>query len=241
MPTLMSPRIASFVVLDLEASTYDGNESKLSVAELCMYGFPSTDLKTQPIRVTPNSKICSPLPSPNLNKLTLLCNPQKVIYPTTTAMSKLDNYMLEYESCFDANTAVIITSFIKHMPQPVCLVAHGGSKHDFAIVKNTFNKLKLELPHDILCIDSVNVFWGIDKLKECDPEFINKHNGQYPPRGTYKLKNMYERFFKEAPKVMHQAEADVESLTHLMNVYGSDFLLYAQNHAIPFKDVGSNV
>lgn len=58
-------------------------------------------------------------------------------------LAGLSNYSLEKESHFDENAAGIITNFLKHMPQPACLVAHNGDTFDFPIVKQTFNKLNL--------------------------------------------------------------------------------------------------
>lgn len=55
----------------------------------------------------------------------------------------MSNYSLEKESHFDENAAGIITNFLKHMQQPVCLVAHNGDTFDFPIVKQTFKKLNL--------------------------------------------------------------------------------------------------
>uniref|UniRef100_A0A0K8U6K1 Three prime repair exonuclease 2 n=1 Tax=Bactrocera latifrons TaxID=174628 RepID=A0A0K8U6K1_BACLA len=171
-------RIESFVVLDLEASTYDGNSRNLSVMELTMYGFPAKDLLTDPIKVTKTSEMCLPPPSPNLNKLTLIINPTKIIYPKSTAFTGLDNYMLEYESHFDENCARLIVSFLNRLPQPVCLVAHNGDSHDFLIVKNMFNKLSMQLPNNIHYVDSLHAFRVID----FDHTFQKRPNGKYPPK-----------------------------------------------------------
>lgn len=223
-------RIGSFVVLDLETSTYDGNPRNLSIMELTMYGFPAKDLQTDPIRVTRTSEMCVPPPSPNLNKLTLIINPKRVIYPKTAAFTGLDNYMLEHESHFDENCAGLIVSFLNRLLQPVCLVAHNGDRHDFLIVTNMFNKLSMQIPNNILYVDSLHAFWGID----FDPTFQTRPNGRYPPKEVYKLDNIYKRNFKKDPEVRHQAEADVETLTHLIRLYGKSFLAYAEDRASEF-------
>uniref|UniRef100_A0A034WQ75 Three prime repair exonuclease 1 n=1 Tax=Bactrocera dorsalis TaxID=27457 RepID=A0A034WQ75_BACDO len=174
-------RIGSFVVLDLETSTYDGNLRNLSIMELTMYGFPAKDLQTDPIRVTRTSEMCVPPPSPNLNKLTLIINPRRVIYPKSTDSTGLDNNMLENESHFDENCACLIVNFLNRLPQPVCLVAHNGDRHDFLIVKNMFNKLSMKLPNNIHFVDSLHAFRRID----FDPTFQTRPNGKYTPKGVY--------------------------------------------------------
>ncbi|TDG45635.1 hypothetical protein AWZ03_007910 [Drosophila navojoa] len=60
---------------------------------------------------------------------------------------------------------------------------------------------------------------------------------RYPPRGLYKLSNLYNRIF-ECPAVnAHVAEADVDMLTKLIQHYGVDFLAFAEEQSIPFADV----
>lgn len=91
-----------------------------------------------------------------------------------------------------------------------------------------------KLPNDILCIDSLRVFWGIDELLYSDPTFQSKHDGVDIPQGVYKLENMYKRKFNKSPEEKHQAEADVNTLMHLIvRVYAKNFLAYAENHATP--------
>ncbi|XP_039950672.1 three-prime repair exonuclease 1-like [Bactrocera tryoni] len=223
-------RIGSFVVLDLEASTYDGDLRKLSIMELTMYGFPAKDLQTDPIKVTKTSEMCVPPPSPNLNKLTLIINPRKVIYPKSAASTGLDNYILEHESHFDENCACLIVNFLNRLPQPVCLVAHNGDRHDFLIVKNMFNKLSMQLPNNILYVDSLHAFWRIN----FDHTFQTTPNGKYPPKGVYKLNNIYKQNFKKDPELRHHAEADVETLTHVIRLYGKRFLAYAEDRVSEF-------
>ncbi|XP_017477346.1 PREDICTED: uncharacterized protein LOC108367268 [Rhagoletis zephyria] len=344
--------IGSFVVLDLETNDLPHIFSKIAITELCMYGFSANELEMEAPREIRNGNK-SPVPKrPRiLHKLTLLFNPRRLIHPSAEIITGLSNYNLENESHFDENAANTILNFIKHMPQPVCLVAHNGDPFDFPIVKQTLDKFSLELPKDTLCLDSLRAFWGIDDmLKSVAPEaeipssqsdkapellplldfdepkkigpsldtiqlaqpILNSTNGQetttladskltlveqleadakvdwrarnertprrptvagvkrtrsdestpgkqsfedntvfkskralfsskkvdrYPPKGVYKLENLYERYFHEKPKDVHYAEADVETLMHLMQVYGLNFLAYAENHAIPFNEI----
>ncbi|XP_011193531.2 uncharacterized protein Trex1_1 [Zeugodacus cucurbitae] len=319
-------QIASFVVFDLETNDLPYNFSKVAITELCMYGFSTSELDRDPIKLKEIESITLELEQPrHLHKLTMLFNPRRLIHPKAEKITGLSNYSLEKETHFDENAASVITNFLKHMPQPVCLVAHNGDTFDFPIVKQTFNKLNLSLPCDILCVDSLMAFRILDqKMKEessaaeisdasicrtnieesviklsdsdernetvlldsrqtlseqLDAEaktdwqarnettprrpivtgvkrshshtstgektsfkskrtlFANYQLDKYPPKDVYKLENIYKRIFKNSPKNVHCAEADVESLMNLMRVYGRSFLDYAKERAIPFEDI----
>ncbi|XP_039951484.1 uncharacterized protein LOC120768795 [Bactrocera tryoni] len=317
-------RIASFVVLDLETNDLPYHFSKIAITELCMYGFSTSELETAPLKFEEIDNVTFELERPrHLHKLTMLFNPRRLIHPKAEEITGLSNYSLEKESHFDENAAGIITNFLKHMPQPVCLVAHNGDTFDFPIVKQTFQKLNLSLPCETLCVDSLLAFRVLDQqlqfvssptdttessiccndkeqsvitsnsddvketlvdsratlLEQLDADtkidwrarnettprrpivtgvkrshsaiskslnssfkskrslFANVKLEKYPPKGVYKLENMYKRFFKKTPKNVHCAEADVETLMHLMRVYGSSFLTYAEEKAVLFEDI----
>lgn len=56
-------------------------------------------------------------------------------------------------------------------------------------------------------------------------------------RKSYKLPDIYKRFFGKLPDVSHQAEADVVTLLKCAIAVKSKFAQYADNNCIPFKDV----
>ncbi|EDW78163.1 uncharacterized protein Dwil_GK24851 [Drosophila willistoni] len=58
-----------------------------------------------------------------------------------------------------------------------------------------------------------------------------------PPRGKYKLDNLFERTFNQPAENAHRAEADVAMVTQLIQHYGTDFLAFAEEQAIPFLEV----
>lgn len=60
---------------------------------------------------------------------------------------------------------------------------------------------------------------------------------KYPPKGVYKLGNIYRRCFKKEPLNIHRAECDVEILTKLILYYGLDFLAYAEERKQTFDKV----
>lgn len=64
-----------------------------------------------------------------------------------------------------------------------------------------------------------------------------KPKTKYPPKGVYKLGNIYKRCFNQEPVNLHRAESDVEVLTKLILYYGLDFLAYCEQRKQPFSKV----
>ncbi|XP_023305487.2 uncharacterized protein LOC111687289 [Lucilia cuprina] len=60
---------------------------------------------------------------------------------------------------------------------------------------------------------------------------------KYPPKGVYRLGNIYRRCFNKEPINLHRAESDVEILTKLILHYGLDFLAYAEERKQLFNKV----
>lgn len=149
----MDKRISSFAVFDLETTSLpDWNFNKTSITEISIHGLR--------IENVANATDCS---IPRIShKLTLLFNPRMMIHPNSEKITQLNNEMLETESSMDVNAANIIINFLKHLRQPVCLVAHNGDKFDFPILKYAFKKLDMEIPEDVLCLDSLTAFKDLD-------------------------------------------------------------------------------
>lgn len=59
----------------------------------------------------------------------------------------------------------MILKFLEHLPEPVCLVAHNGWNFDYPIIKQAFDKLKLQLPDSVVCVDSLRAFLEIDEKR----------------------------------------------------------------------------
>ncbi|KAM7352677.1 uncharacterized protein ACRADG_005110 [Cochliomyia hominivorax] len=60
---------------------------------------------------------------------------------------------------------------------------------------------------------------------------------KYPPKGVYKLGNIYRRCFNQEPVNLHRAESDVNILTKLILHYGLDFLAYAEERKETFDKI----
>lgn len=106
--------------------------------------------------------------SPNiprvLHKLTLCLNPCKRIDFKSTEITRLHNDLLEHENKFDQNVMTLLESFMGHLQQPICLIAHNGTKFDFPLIKKQYDLLNGTFPETTLCCDSLPIFQRIDEL-----------------------------------------------------------------------------
>lgn len=58
----------------------------------------------------------------------------------------------------------MLNIFLKHLPRPVCLVAHNGNQFDFPVLNHTVQALNGSLPTDLLCADSLKLFQDLHHL-----------------------------------------------------------------------------
>ncbi|KAH8251188.1 hypothetical protein KR032_002186 [Drosophila birchii] len=181
------PKISTFAVLDLETTNLPVfNNNRVGITELCIYAFQADLLKQdctskEPKDQDQEEQEILPAPPRVLHKLNLLFQPSMRVHPEAELHTGLSNYLLERESKLDRESAQLIISFIKHLPAPVCLVAHNGWAFDFPIVRQAFDKLNLELPHSVSCVDSLRAFLEIDD-KRFREESIIKVPGEAEPK-----------------------------------------------------------
>ncbi|KAH8334582.1 hypothetical protein KR059_011765 [Drosophila kikkawai] len=185
------PKISTFAVLDLETTNLPAfSNNRVSITELCIYAFEAALLKQDNASKGVKGEDQEMLPTPPrvLHKLNLLFQPSMRVHPEAEQhtgswvadnrmlqfhhihmhLPGLSNYLLERESKLDRESAQLIISFIKHLPAPVCLVAHNGWGFDFPIVRQALEKLNLEFPPSVTCVDSLRAFLEIDdkRLRE---------------------------------------------------------------------------
>ncbi len=75
----------------------------------------------------------------------------------------LYNDNLFHQMNFDVSLAETITSFLKRLAPPICLIAHNGRKFDFPLLKTELQRLGVHLPPHLLCADSLEAFIQIDE------------------------------------------------------------------------------
>lgn len=164
-------QVASYVFIDLETTGLPQHEyNKTRITELCM------------VVVRRRHILDKPLTAPRVQeKLTLCLYPRRLIHPDSSAVTGLDNDLLEHQTPFNMNVFNTINSFLQCLEKPVCLVAQNGHNFDFPILKNHFEKLGVSLPDDILCADSLHLFYDIESKRNRDNAFkagvpmVNNH------------------------------------------------------------------
>ncbi|XP_016940284.3 uncharacterized protein [Drosophila suzukii] len=168
-------KISTFAVLDLETTNLPAyNHNRVGITELCIYAFEADLLKKKEVAQDVEKERQPEVPAPPrvLHKLNLLFQPSMMVHPEAERVTGLSNYLLERESKLDEDAAQLIISFLKHLPAPVCLVAHNGWGFDFPILRQVFEKLNMELPKSITCVDSLRAFMEIDDKHKTEASLL---------------------------------------------------------------------
>lgn len=135
--------------------------------------------------------------------------------------------MLENENKFTDKTADMITSFLEHLQNPICLIAHNGKHLDFPLLKKYFSLVDKKLGNSVKFIDSLDAFRDIEKSEEIENEIIKnerielnddneidyeKLNETTPSRSTIPI-NM--RGSKKTPTSDRSSDSDSSSSSSL--------------------------
>lgn len=126
--------IKTFAFFDLEATGLPQYEFfKTKITELSLVACSKDHLLHTPRNQLPRV----------LHKMSLCFNPIKMISPEATKITALDNFLLEDVNSLNSNAGTALLSFLNHLQQPVCLVAHNGDFFDFPLLQKEFKRLKL--------------------------------------------------------------------------------------------------
>ncbi|KAK3593692.1 hypothetical protein CHS0354_013588 [Potamilus streckersoni] len=204
---------STFVFMDIETTGLITRGNNPKITELCLVSVQREEL------LDGNG-------APRvLNKLVLCFNPRKSLSQTASEMTGLNNDNLNLQQVFSANTAQIIDSFLQHLPQPVCLLAHNGNRFDFPILMAELNEINQSLDTTLFCADTIAAFKAEDNY---DPSSCYV---------SYKLENIYLRTFGERPQESHTAENDCMNLLHITQERGSNVLQWVDSNAVPFSTI----
>lgn len=160
----MESRIKTFAFFDIETT---------GLPELEYYKTKITELSIVACTVDHfmDPKVNLPRVQP---KLTMCFNPMKRIDLKSSEITGLTNELLEHEKKFDKNAMNVLESFLFHLQQPVCLIAHNGKKFDFPLLKKQFDRLNGSFPFSIKCCDSLEVFKTINEQMELKEKLLRE-------------------------------------------------------------------
>jgi hypothetical protein len=183
-----------------------------------------------------------------LHKLSICLNPFKLIKLDTSEINGLTNELLENEKKFDKSTVDLINSFLAHLQQPVCLVAHNGQKFDFRELQSYCKQLNKPLLESLLCCDSLFVFMEIDKNNELEKQQISmmdteklEMDNKLDTYDSYEyslltLAQLEEHFIRNNPQVIKSDGEinDIQQLREHLTVKSGQLKYLPQNGKVEF-------
>lgn len=160
----MGSKIKTFAFFDTETTGLPDLEYfKTKITELSIVAF-SVDHFMDPRLKLPRVQ----------HKLTMCFNPWKRIDLKASEITGLTNDLLEHEKKFDKNAMNVLESFLFHLQQPVCLIAHNGINFDFPLLKKQYDQLKGSFPFTIKCCDSLQIFKKIHEQTELKEKLLRE-------------------------------------------------------------------
>ncbi|XP_055619315.1 uncharacterized protein LOC129764352 [Toxorhynchites rutilus septentrionalis] len=148
-------KLGSFVFFDLETTDLPGLKTP-KITEIALVACSKKHLLDTKAGEVPRV----------LHKQTFCVNPRRVIHPKASETTGLYNDLLEHEDTFNRDAAKLIVLFLERLQTPICLVAHNGNRFDFIILKHELEAHKIELPHSVYCVDSLQLFRQLEGHKE---------------------------------------------------------------------------
>lgn len=126
-----------------------------------------------------------------------LYNPLADIHPDVVRLTGMTNETLKDEGPIDDNARRELKEFVDGLESPVVLIAHNGVNFDFTFLRRDFGD---SFPASVKVVDSIELF--------------KVHQSMYSIPGglSFKLKDVYRRFFGYEPTTQHEASSDVQSL-----------------------------
>lgn len=197
----VNKEIRTLAFVDLETT---GFKKPMKITELCVIAcsvdnFMATDSGELP-RV--------------INKFAVCCNPGKPIEYGAAKLTGLSDASLVDAKLFQTTP---LLEFLKHLPQPVCLIAHNGVKFDFVILREE--------------LDMSDIFWTT--VKCCDSLAIFREIFNADGR-KHILGEVYKRVFNREPDKSHEAEGDVKTLIKCAVGKKAQFMEFLLKHQKDF-------
>lgn len=228
--------IETFVFMDLEATGLPPSQPK--IAEMCLFAVNRHAFEN------PQYSNSSPIPVPLfprlVDKLCICINPDKPFTPGASSITGLNNkaFTENKKQSFNIHIKHITAAFFSRQYPPICLVAHGGDRYDFPLLKAELAALGISALDEIYCADTVKAMKALDKENNpphqsiCSPSpFGNKK--------SYKLHDLYFKFYKVYPLNSHSAEGDVISLIRVFQQHARDLMHWMDTNARPFNTIGA--
>ncbi|KAJ8733612.1 hypothetical protein PYW07_014163 [Mythimna separata] len=139
-----------------------------------------------------------------------------------------------------------IDKFLNQQEKPVCIVAHNGTTFDFPILKRELQRLNVSLSSDILCADSLYIYYDIlENFDNDNMQYTGNsvrqifYDGNDKPNSSYTLGDIYEREVTYPPVQAHPPENDNIMNFRISRRCGERFLAWTDQIQRDFDDVSS--
>lgn len=151
--------------------------------------------------------------------------------------------MLKKQNPFDRNVCEMIKAFFDQLKQPVCLVAHGGRRLDFPVLRAQFKECVSLMSRlsamPVLSIDFYQNFdmgniYCLDTMEVFLP--LNAAHGRTLFK-SFKLSSIYLKLFGALPKDAHTAESDTITLAKIAVRLKRDFVRFAEMNSKYFHQI----
>ncbi|XP_015270962.1 PREDICTED: three prime repair exonuclease 2 [Gekko japonicus] len=206
----------TFVFLDIETTGLPRDQP--CMAELCLVAVNRRSLQ----RPVPDPSR-PPQPPRILDKLTLCIDPQKPFTPKAEEITGLSNQTLEEngKADFDSVAVEALRAFLDRQAGPICLVAHNGLRFDFPLLRTELLRVDADLPSDTGCLDTLPALKELDRVAH----------------QSYRLGEVFWRFYGQEPVGAHSAEGDVLTLLLVFLAKAPELMDWASVNARSWGDI----
>ncbi|XP_029455258.1 three-prime repair exonuclease 1-like isoform X2 [Rhinatrema bivittatum] len=230
--SLLRKPFETYVFMDLEATGLQPSQPKIT--ELCLIAVTRHALEN-----TEHSGIFRSIPIfPRVvDKLSLCVNPEKPFTPVASTISGLSNDLLRVNKrqAFNIHVFHMIEAFLKRQTPPMCFVAHNGYNYDFPLLKAELAGKDFPISKDIYCGDSLTAMKALDQANRSLYSFAGLRD--ISGRKSYRLRDLYFRFFKEEPADSHTAEGDTIALLAIFQMKARVLIKWMDLNAKQFDDI----
>ena len=102
---------------------------------------------------------------------------KRVPSPSTALITGLSNDLLENQSRFKPESVNLLKLFLENLPQPICLVAHNGSRYDYPLLKAELVNTGLQnLIENVYVVDSLTALKHIFNKEVLDQDDLFEDN-----------------------------------------------------------------
>ncbi|XP_077181859.1 three prime repair exonuclease 2-like [Paroedura picta] len=226
--------IETFVFMDLEATGLPPSQPK--IVEMCLFAVNRHAFEN------PQYSNSSPRPFPLfpriVDKLCICINPDKPFTPGASAITGLNNeaFAENKKQSFNMHVMHMITAFFSRQYPPVCLVAHSGYAYDFPLLKAELSSLGISDLDEIYCADTIKAMKALDQENNLFHQFIY-HPSRFGSKKSYKLHDLYFKFYKVCPLNTHSAEGDVIALIRVFQQRARDLMHWMDLNAKQFNTI----